>query len=145
MNFSILSRIPESWLEPLAEFATVIVIIGIFLEYTPPVREHFKKAWYERPKFRKTLLHIVGPVLVILGITAELGFHHVDRGITDARDIEQRKEIVKIAERAASLENEAAQLRLALVRRHITEKQESCLVAKLTNFKKTGNNSMGNG
>ena len=95
-------------IELLAELATATVIVGLALEYTPAVIAYLKKPWFDRPRLRNALFHMIGPVFVIGGIASELSFHHISTGIQNVRDVEQRREIATISKRAATLEKEAA-------------------------------------
>jgi hypothetical protein len=102
------------FVESLGELATFAVIVGLAIEYIPPFLAHFRKQWYERPRLRTALLHVVGPLLVIGGITCELSFHHISTGIQNERDVEQKQTIATITEKAAHLAIEAAELQLKL-------------------------------
>jgi hypothetical protein len=102
-------------LETLAELCTLLVIIGLVLEYMVPVFSYFKKPWYERERIWPSIVHSIGPILVVAGIAGELLFHHQTNKL-------QRDTIIDLTARIAP--------------REISSERQSKIIASLTNLPK---------
>jgi hypothetical protein len=100
--------VPLETLELLAEISTAGVIVGLFIEYVPPLVERIKTPRYERSLLRYALIHALGPILVIGGIAFELALHIAISSIQNERDTEQQIIITDTRKHVANLEKETA-------------------------------------